>query len=71
MEKPYNIVSHLVNKSGIIVYLYKKVNEEDVLVRNHMPFARVQRVHGRRNGSREVHIPFESEMSTSSSIDTS
>ena len=46
------IVSHSIRKSGLVLYHVSYLNDkEEMMVHNHLPFSRVHRVHGRRDGS--------------------
>ena len=49
---PCAIVSHSIRKSGIAIYQVSYLNEKEILVHDYLPFSKVQRIHGRRNGSR-------------------
>ena len=49
---PCAIVSHSIRKSGIATYQVSYLNEEEILVHDYLPFSKVRRIHGRRNGSR-------------------
>ena len=49
---PCAIISHMVREnSGLVLYEVSYLDNEENLVEEYMPFMRVQRVHGRRNGS--------------------
>ena len=49
---PCAIVSHSIRKSGSALYQVSYLDKEEILVHDYLPFSRVQRVHGRGNGSR-------------------
>ena len=48
---PCVIVSHSIRESGIVLYQVSYLNKGETLVDDYLPFSRIQRIHGRRNGS--------------------